>query len=101
MNTTDTTNASATTTQHTPGPWRVEINHSDETDGAFYVRAGAFNLCKLDTNDSVQDEANAKLIAAAPELLRALTLLHELACKSGLRDETIAIAYDAIAKASN
>ncbi len=58
-------------TKHTPGPWRVEANRS-----AVYVLAG--NFCVATTADertgNVAPAAdNARLIAAAPELLEALT----------------------------
>jgi hypothetical protein len=62
-------------TKHTPGPWRVgkqwsvvadsEIGtHSDQQNREYY---GGALVC-----ESVRTEANARLIAAAPELLEAL-----------------------------
>ena len=68
-------------TQHTPAPWKIDAECS----------AVGNNFCIHDTVDNLhiaetlqifgQDEANARLIAAAPELLEALEIvtrdLHE------------------------
>lgn len=51
---------------HTPGPWRVMAGQS-----VFHVKAAATYLAKTNS-DSLEDEANARLISAAPELLSAL-----------------------------
>ena len=69
-------------THHTPGPWRVfEHSWCDTSIGA----PGTSNaICSLDINhateesqeaDEAQMAANARLIAAAPELLEALQRL--------------------------
>jgi hypothetical protein len=66
---------------HTPGPWIVEP-HSDE-DELLYVAAGLTRAngiitatwiaeCDLQSGDLEENAANARLIAAAPELLAAL-----------------------------
>lgn len=58
------------TNQHTPGPWRFE--ESTKT-----IRAVPQNywLATMDSWDGAVDhEANARLIAAAPDLLEALEL---------------------------
>ena len=58
-------------TKHTPGPWRYEA-------GTKTIRAARENywLCSMDSFDGAVDhEANARLIAAAPELLAALMVL--------------------------
>lgn len=58
-----------TKSQHTPGPWKVT---GGET--SFYpmaVRSEVSQICEFHTWD-VQKEANARLIAAAPDLLEAL-----------------------------
>ena len=64
--------------QHTPGPWDVEPKGSrhfvDGADGltvAYLDRAGVRERAEI--------EANARLIAAAPELLEALEGAEELA----------------------
>ena len=59
--------------KHTPGPWSVEKGDPECGNYGWYV-------CHPDTVDeesaicnlSVEAEANARLIAAAPELLEAL-----------------------------
>lgn len=53
--------------QHTPGPWDVWPSIY-EGMGAAVVR----NIETLETIAEVRDYANARLIAAAPELLEAL-----------------------------
>lgn len=59
------------TAQHTPGPWRMSAD-SDETMNP------AFLITESNTTDwpsivaEVNGEANARLIAAAPDLLEAL-----------------------------
>ena len=66
---------------HTPGPWKLEAGRSFQTQGGnFFLSYGkdrygnpnwTASFCELD--------ANAALIAAAPELLTALTdLLNQL-----------------------
>jgi hypothetical protein len=61
----------ANETKHTPGPWHVAFGGKDTDDYAiigskFSERA----ICNMEPRDYVQ--ANARLIAAAPELLEAL-----------------------------
>lgn len=61
--------------KHTPGPWEV----SKEWDGTS-IKAGPFHVTHTiqscgfhsDEEDKVVTQANARLIAAAPELLEAL-----------------------------
>lgn len=58
------------TTKHTKGPWSVSQTGK-------YVRlcipGTVLNICKMEINGD--EEANARLIAAAPELLEALKAL--------------------------
>lgn len=98
--------------QHTPGPWHVDIDSA--TGRNTRVRASALGLrdkvCVADVSQGAGDfprlEANARIIAAAPELLEALkavTLeLAQCRCHRKLTtSEEIALdrARDAIAKA--
>jgi hypothetical protein len=74
-------------TQHTPGPWAVRDHWADE--GAFEVyptRGGEPKIGQWSAlaevpeygpNDAPEAEANARLIAAAPDLLEALELMLE------------------------
>jgi hypothetical protein len=65
--------------QHTPGPWAIE---SPDISGApFRVRKsenhpqGDLTICHVNPYLSYESEANAQLIAAAPDLLSALERL--------------------------
>jgi hypothetical protein len=74
---------------HTEGPWRYEYTDPGETDCNFvlsYVSVDADDdgrtrdyggslLEGLLTQDDAENEANARLIAAAPDLLEALTAI--------------------------
>lgn len=63
--------------KHTPGPWRISrtsgmeifINHDQDQPNRV---AGYFAEVRRFTSDNEQVEANARLIAAAPDLLEAL-----------------------------
>ena len=91
--------------KHTPGPW---INCPSTARGA---APGKVHVCYLTEDRGYellpQTEANARLIAAAPELLEALRLCHLALGTSerswGAKQERIAAAFaaatDAIAKA--
>lgn len=62
--------------KHTPGPWKLEVgDHShryslvtDEDDRTIHYKYGSGTAY-----DAEKDEANARLIAASPEILGALT----------------------------
>jgi hypothetical protein len=82
-------------TKHTPGPWHVE---SRKSFGNFYeIRSGGKGIaCIADENG--REEANAALIAAAPDMLEALekiSALHPVKCIL----VEVKQARDAIAKA--
>lgn len=78
-------------TKHTPGPWRIAVDSWGRTeiesdnprdnaeDGVVYVLASSIGGRRHGENyeDLSEVEANAKLIAAAPDLLKALIKLHE------------------------
>jgi len=61
--------------KHTPGPWKIDFGHprgnpcgiSTKNDGRLVTRFGVF--ARPSTPEAL---ANARLIAAAPELLKAL-----------------------------
>ena len=94
-------------TKHTQGEWSVNIrrdnnNHNEITDA--FVSNGEETIC-----DCYMNEANAKLIASAPELLKALinTLSKinvafdkepEMLIELGINDELIMSLEKAIKK---
>ena len=85
----------------TPGPWRAYKDASlRHTIGTAYVR-----ICDMWGRDpafhSDEDAANARLIAAAPDLEAALKQWISMAVNSGLEgcDEILEQAEAAIAKA--
>ena len=63
--------------KHTPGPWKedawVGTDPYDDPDGPF-VEVGnvRWSPNKVDVPAAIEQTANARLIAAAPELLEAL-----------------------------
>lgn len=72
--------------KHTPGPW---FTHR-EGFSTIYVEARICGgllqeiaACGPTAEGSAQQEANARLIAAAPELLGALQALDEAYCRAG------------------
>jgi hypothetical protein len=53
--------------QHTPGPWHVDLYDAAGVDGVDGCRVAITGFGEDDT-----DQANARLIAAAPDMLAAL-----------------------------
>ena len=81
-----------TQAKHTPGPW-VE---QPEPDGAFTIWAGERQLSEIqpdDMGDALPAEANARLIAAAPELLDALW---QIVTDAEIDCDTVEIALGAL-----
>lgn len=84
------------TTKHTPGPWRAMIGESDPL--LIVGGPNEFPVCEVGSvaGATALDEANANLIAAAPDLLAA--------CQSAMDDgflagEALDLVAAAIAKA--
>ena len=90
--------------QHTPGPWKLEteghghlVNGADGRTVVYLHRSGVRNRAEI--------EANARLVAAAPELLEALhaarNALEHAACGQFGIDfkSSLDVTRDAIAKA--
>lgn len=71
-------------TQHTPGPWVVQPNNgphaiyapNDGTDHPFVCQVYFDSRANEETKQ--KQEANAKLISAAPELLEALATIESV-----------------------
>lgn len=98
---------SATTkSAHTPGPWRLGPIHSD---GSFAIHSNKGSIVHaIPFGSTLQDrDANARLIAAAPEMLEALELVHQALAdycdehdgKHAVRPETQSLLFRLIAKA--
>lgn len=103
---------------HTPGPWRVYEQDIVDKDQAkrelcdlvegtpdfqpclVYVTDDDWNLATAVTGCGAKSKANARLIAAAPELLEALkTLISDDVNEGMMFSKRIELARDAIAKA--
>jgi hypothetical protein len=83
--------------KHTPGPWEHDGDEITSTSGD-YIATTAYGVSES------QAEANARLIAAAPDLLDALREIAEVPPESGRYREWMEraqrIAESAIAKAT-
>jgi len=56
--------------KHTPGPWRIDIEETWPADAPCFITAYSGGpLCMVDNRE------DARLIAAAPELLEALEVV--------------------------
>lgn len=92
--------------KHTPGPWWVEIGDETESWAEQWPRIVSENYEVVGTEglygDFETDCANARLIAAAPELLEALMLCreHMYAHASNTDDGAFDALVKAIAKAT-
>jgi hypothetical protein len=91
-------------TEHTPGPWTLEISDVPQTNKPFCGICGADGAGIVYATLRAPGEliANARLIAAAPDLLAALVELLNSALDLGLGDLSRAAtkAANAIAKAT-
>lgn len=101
--------------KHTPGPWKVELNKRAwgwvEVVGPSFAVHGPTQATDLRLHDEVKRIADARLIAAAPDLLEAvkeaMPFLVEIArqrhghfsIEMADKDSTIGKMRDAIAKA--
>ena len=89
--------------KHTPGPWRINGNNMFRwivADSEVFTHSGDVNRSAYGGNmvcESVH-KANARLIAAAPELLEALQDM--VSDHASLSAATLAFARAAIAKAT-
>lgn len=84
---------STTMTQHTPGPWTTN------RDGGVH-QAGGESLCIVTRYGGVQFPLDARLIAAAPELLESLIAAVEAYDDHDDLGAWVAKARAAIAKAT-
>lgn len=81
--------------KHTQGPWHIARFEASTVD----IR-DARGVTVAEVGDtSMEDEANARLIAAAPELLEALKAARDDLRVAGF-DATVSMLDEAIAKAT-
>lgn len=65
-------------TKHTPGPWRTDHHEHNEPHQNIRIKGSYRTVCTVWIDDApvpdynAEQESNARLIAAAPELLEAL-----------------------------
>ena len=80
---------------HTPGPWTFGRAIPADDTVSRIVRAGADHIAVVMDLDGAAQEAvdNARLIAAAPDLLAALQLIH---ANAGESPEWIRSRIDAV-----
>ena len=80
---------------HTPGPWTSGRAIPADNTVSRIVRAGADHIAVVMDLDGAAQEAvdNARLIAAAPDLLAALQLIH---ANAGESPEWIRSRIDAV-----
>lgn len=87
--------------QHTPGPWTVEEYGDDETPTLVIHKDSESRICFMATpgshGDPAKIEADAHLIAAAPDLLAALQAVVRVADR---KTDEFDAARAAIAKAT-
>lgn len=57
---------------HTPGPWAAHHHESTDTYTIHVAGRSWESWAVAHVGDCTQDEANARLVAAAPEMLEAL-----------------------------
>ena len=77
--------------KYTPGPWTIEDYGDDETPSLVIHKDSESRVCFLATpgshGDPAKIEANAHLIAAAPDLLEAALILEDAENKRHYCDE--------------
>ena len=87
--------------KHTPGPWAVYDDSNDGKTNRIEIAARGKTVACIYHSVPEEDLPNARLIAAAPEMLEALCsiMLCEFNSMSS-RQEMVRIARAAIAKAT-
>lgn len=75
-------------TKHTPGPWK-SIQRS--TGDIHTQSADGVNVALVTVADYKRQAANARLIAAAPEMLEALEHAQEALCEVGTHEAAEAL----------
>jgi len=85
----------------TEGPWEVLNNYVKKVGGAVIATTARNNaVCRFEAEvASLEDEANANLIAASPELLAALENLLDMVTDMRTHGPEVEAAADVIYKA--
>ena len=83
--------------KHTPGPW--EVTNVYPKREPYYIAEGKGNAIACTMGGSRQDQANANLIAAAPELLEALRLAEATLAANLSQSDALPEIRAALAKA--
>lgn len=94
-------------TQHTPGPWHAGQGNGEgcvfTDEGRMRLEAGGttlYPICRVIDFEGERD-ANAKLIAASPELLQVILEVREdIAAENHVSDRTLEMIAQVIAKAT-
>lgn len=92
--------------KHTPGPWRLKrATHFTQNDLKEYYWVGfgpVGDETPIFKRDLTENEANARLIAAAPDLLRFVefTLAEQIAHGESGDAQLISVARELIARAA-
>ena len=89
-----------TENKHTPGPWAFDYDNSDDRSGGQWYVSGPARVWfpySASEDDTRKALANARLIAAAPDLLEALEWIIRNPCAH--IENVRAVSRDAIAKA--
>ena len=87
-------------TKHTPGPWDFIVLEDYDLEGITfengYVKRESYFICEIiEWNATAEDVANARLIAAAPQLLEALRrIMNELGVPQPGYPQPVANAYE-------
>ena len=98
------TDQTQATTKHTPGPWRAPLAGIYAPDGAMVASVGSRDIIAnqrktLPRQRNVYEvDANARLIAAAPELLSALQAIKARLC--GAWDHPVLLARGELSTAT-
>lgn len=82
--------------KHTSGPWSFWPSIPEEGVECFWIENGVKQITGIDGPQNDEQEANARLIAAAPELLEALIAVVSVADR---KTDEFDLAHAAIAKA--
>ena len=86
---------------HTPGPWVLDYDKGQTRDILSLKHGGICAVRRAGRHDNATFAANARLIAAAPEMLRVVQLASD-AVEAGAIDECyLSLLRDAIAALPN